>query len=258
MMRLAAAVLLAGPIFAGSAPAAYAETATGAAYVTTLPSGADIWVDGTYVGRAPVLVDALLAGHHEVTITKSGWVVQEVDVVVPAGSVALSSTRLAAGPRALAGGASGTVVVRNVPHGALLAFDNGPALRESPGHAYALAAGPHHISMTTAAGKTTLAFTVLPDTSTDLVLAEPHSKDAPSAVVAPADDYLPDGSIDVEGKKIVVRYQGHVAVARFGETMARLDGESLDFDGAPESIGGRVYLPLALLEKLTALPAKMP
>jgi hypothetical protein len=254
-MKRLAAVLWAAAMFAAVTASSYAESATGGAYITTLPSGADIWVDGTYVGRAPVLVDALLAGHHSVTITKAGWVVQEVDVTVPAGSVALSSTHLAAGPRTLAGTTTGSVVVRNVPAGATLAIDGVPA-RGGVGHAYALPVGPHHIAMTTPRGRTTLAFTVLPDTSTDLVLAEPQTKQAPSAVVAAADDYLPDGAIVVEGKKIVIRYEGHLAVAHFGETDAKLDGATLDLDGAPESIGGRVYLPLALLDKLTGAAAK--
>jgi hypothetical protein len=254
-MKRLAAVVWGAAMFAALTAFAYAESATGGAYITTLPSGADIWVDGTYVGHAPVLVDALLAGHHSVTITKAGWVVQEVELTVPAGSVALSSTHLAPGPRTLAGMTTGSAIVRNVPAGATLAIDGAPA-RVGVGHAFSLPVGPHHIAMTTGHGRMTLAFTVLPDMMTDIVLAEPHTAAAPSAVVAPADDYLPDEAIVVEGKKIVIRYEGHVAVAHFGETGAKLDGATLDLDGAPESIGGRVYLPLALLDKLTGAAAK--
>jgi hypothetical protein len=254
MMRLAI-VLLAGAVAFGIPVVGRAETATGSAYVTTLPSGADIWVDGTYIGRSPVLVDALLPGHHAVTITKTGWVVQEVDVTVGAGTVALSTTRLLAGPKALAGTATGTATIRSAPAGATIAVD-GAVIDKAIGRSLSLAAGPHHVALTTPRGKMTIAFVVLPDTATDLVLAEPRSKEAPSAVVAPADDYLPDGSAVVEGKKIVVRYGGHIAVARFGETGVRFDGSVLQFDGAPESIGGRLYLPLALLEKLTTEAAK--
>jgi hypothetical protein len=254
-MKRLVAVLWAAAIFAVATACPHAESATGGAYITTLPSGADIWVDGTYVGHAPVLVDALLAGHHAVTITKAGWVVQEVDVTVSAGSVALSSTHLSPGPRTLAGMTTGSVILRNVPAGATLAIDGAPP-KFGVGHAFALPVGPHHVAMTTPHGRTTLAFTVLPDTLTDLVLAEPQNKDVPSAVVAPADDYLPEEAIVVEGKKIVIRYEGHVAIAHFGETGAKLDGATLDLDGAPESIGGRVYLPLALLDKLTGAAAK--
>ena len=255
-MKRLAALLWAGAVFAAVSVVAYAETATGGAYITTLPSGADIWVDGTYVGHAPVLVDALLAGHHAVTITKAGWIVQQVDVLVPTGTVALSSTQLVAGPRARAGTTIGSVVVRSLPVGASFSIDGGAT--GIVGHVYELPVGPHHVAMRASQGRATYAFTVLPDTSTDLVLAEPLAKQARSAVVAPADDYLPDGSIVVEGKKIVIRYEGHVAILHFGDTSVKLDGTSLDLDGAPEFIGGRVYLPLSLLDKLTDTASKTP
>ena len=254
-MKRLAALVVACALAAGLPASARAETTTGATYITTFPSGADIWVDGTYVGRAPVLVDALLAGHHALTITKTGWVVRELDVTIPAGGVFLSSTRLAAGPRAMAGTAAGTAIVRSLPVGAALQIDGQPVDRPV-GRPIALAAGPHRVTMTTGRGKMTLAFEVFPDTSTGLVLAEPESKTVRSAVVAPADDYLPDGTIVVEGKKIVIRYEGHVVVAHLGETDVRLDGALLEFGGAPETIGGRLYLPLELLEKLSGEASK--
>jgi len=229
---------------------ALAEAPSGAVYVTTLPSGADIWVDGTYVGRAPVLVDALAPGHHELTITKTGWVVQEVDVVVPAGSVAMSSTHLAAGPKALSGNASGTIVLRDVPEGAELALDDLP-LPATLGKNLTVEAGPHRLTVTLAHAKLTRLINVLPDTTTEIVLREPRADEAPAAVVAPAEDYLPTDDFSVEGKKVVVRYAGHVVVAYLGETEMRLDGAPIEYYGAPQSIGGKLYLPLALLEKLS-------
>jgi hypothetical protein len=233
------------------APAALAEAPSGAVYVTTLPSGADIWVDGTYVGRAPVLVDALEPGHHALTITKTGWVVQEVDVVVPPGAVVMSSTRLAAGPRALAGNASGTIVLRNVPDGAQLALDGLP-FSAPIGKPMTVDAGPHHLTMTLAHNKLTRLINVMPDTATDVVLRAPRSdEEVRSPVVAPAEDYLPTDNFSVEGKKVVVRYAGHVVVAYLGETQMRIDGSPIEYDGAPQSIGGKLYLPLALLEKLS-------
>jgi hypothetical protein len=236
-------------VLVAPAPAVRAETPSGAVYVTTLPSGADIWVDGTYVGRAPVLVDALEPGHHSLTITKTGWVVQEVDVVVSPGTVAMSSTLLAAGPKALAGSASGTILVRDVPAGAELALDGTPFVPQ-PGKSITVDAGPHRITLVLAHAKTTRLINVLPDTVTDVVLREPHADEGPAAVVAPAEDYLPTDNFSVEGKKIVVRYAGHVVIAYLGETQMRMDGAPIEYDGAPQSIGGKLYLPLALLEKL--------
>jgi hypothetical protein len=233
-----------------SVPAS-AETPSGAVYVTTLPTGADIWVDGTYVGRAPMLVDALVPGHHALTIARTGWVVQEVDVSVPLGGVALSTTHLVAGPRAFSGSATGSIVLRQVPAGASLQLD-GANLDPQTGKPVVLAAGSHHIAVVTPKGRSTRTFTVLPDTSTELVLrADPSASESRSAVVAPADDYVGADAYTIEGQKIVVRSNGHLVVAHFGDTAVRYDGSSVSYDSAPTSIAGKLYLPLALLEKLS-------
>jgi hypothetical protein len=230
--------------------------AAGAVYVTTLPAGADIWVDGTYVGRAPVLVDALAPGHHALTITRTGWVVREVDVSVPAGGVAMSSTQLVAGPRAFAGTPAGTLVIRQLPSGANLTID-GVAFKAEPGHPVPLPAGPHKIVSVSPKGRIERRFTVLPDTATELVLRpDTIAAEAHSAVVAPADDYVGADAYTIEGSKIVVRANGHVVVAHFGDTSVRYDGAAIAYDAAPTSIAGRLYLPLALLQKISDDPSK--
>src|ERR1700738_2679957 len=73
-----------------------AAVPTGSLYVTTLPSGADVWIDGAYVGRTPLVVGALSPGGHAVGLTKSGWSPLQLDVTVEAGQTTLSSTRLEA------------------------------------------------------------------------------------------------------------------------------------------------------------------
>jgi hypothetical protein len=238
--------------------AATAGNASGAVYVTTLPAAANVWIDGTYVGRTPVLVDAIASGHHSLTISRTGWVVTEIDVSVPAGGTAMSSTRLVAGPRAFADGPTGSVILRDVPPGAALQLD-GAAFKNSPGAPVTLSAGVHHLAFTTAQGRTTRTFTVLPDTPTQLVLHAEHAvAEARSAVVAPADDYIGADAYEISGTKIVVRSNGHVVVAHFGDTSVRYDGAQLALDAAPESIGGKLYLPLALLEKLSDDMSKTP
>jgi hypothetical protein len=237
--------------------AAYAGMPSGAVYVTTLPTDADIWVDGTYVGRAPVLVDALVPGHHALTITRTGWQVTEVDVTVPAGGVAMSSTRLAAGPRAYVGTSTGTMILRDVPPGANVRLD-GAAYSGPAGKPVELSAGVHHIAFTTGAGRTTREFTVLPNTSTDVVLHADRSTESRSAVVAPADEYIGADAYEIDGNKIVIHADRHLVVAHFGDTSARYDGRSYDLDAAPISIGGKLYLPLALLEKLADDMSKTP
>jgi hypothetical protein len=233
------------------APAvARAEVPSGGVYITTLPAGAEIWIDGTYVGRSPVFIDALPSGKHAVTITKTGWLVQEIEAGVVAGKVSLSSIKLEPGPRALAGKASGTLALRGVPAGTKVELDGlpfgGDAQQPIP-----LSAGMHRVTLVAPRGKTTRTFSILPEMVTQVVVQQLPADVARSSVVAPVDDYLPAGSYSMEGKKIVVRYGGHVVVARLGETTVRFDGAAIAYDGAPETIGRKLYLPLELLERLT-------
>jgi hypothetical protein len=242
-------------VTAGAASPLRAETPCGGVYVTTLPSGANVWIDGTFVGRAPVLVDALLPGHHALTITKSGWTAQEVDVSINAREILMSSTRLAEAPQPDPGAGPGSMFVRAAPPGATLSLDGGPA--PAQGKTVNLPAGTHQLTVTTSHGRTTRKFVVLPDTTTDVLLEEPHAAgDARSAVVAPAEDYLPTDNFTVLGKKIVVHYGGHVVVAHLGDADVRLDGATVTYDAAPQSIGGKLYLPLELLQKLTGDTSK--
>ena len=82
---MAASVLLGACLVATAIVAptsAIAETATGGTYVTTLPTGADVWFDGTYVGRSPVVVDGLTEGRHALSILKAGWQPQDGTVTI--------------------------------------------------------------------------------------------------------------------------------------------------------------------------------
>jgi hypothetical protein len=232
-----------------------AATANGGVYVTTLPSGADIWVDGTYVGRSPVLVDALSAGHHALTITKTGWVVREVDVEVPPAGVAMSSTALAAGSGPATARTNGLAAFRGIDAGASLLLDDQP-VQGDPRRPQSLTPGTHTVVLITPHGRFTRTFTVLSDTTTEVVVRADVPDAGRSGVVAPAADYLPDSCVTVEGGKIVVRYEGHLVVAHLGDATVRFDGVPAVYDGAPETIAGRLYLPLELLKKLTDDPSK--
>ena len=69
---------------------------------------------------------------------------------------------------------------------------------------------------------------------------------------------MPDENFSVEGKKVVIRYAGHLVVGHLGDQQVRFDGATVAYDGAPQSIDGKLYLPLALLEKLTDDVSKSP
>lgn len=250
--------LLASAIVA-SAPAV-AETATGATYVTTLPGGAEVWCDGTYVGRSPLLVDGLAEGRHTISLLKGGWTAQEILVTVVRGTVVMSSSRLAASKLANLGSGvgNGTLVLRETPPGADVLLDGAP-LSQLPPHGLALPAGTHEVSIKTARGRTTRSVSIYPDTTTDVILREETGgQRARSAVVAAAEDYLPTDAFVVSGRRIVVRYARHVVVAHFGEKTFQIDGATVAYDSAPESFGGKLYLPLSLLEKLSGDVSKSP
>ena len=231
-----------------AAGARAAAAPAGGVYVTTLPSSAEVWFDGTYIGRSPAFVGGVSPGRHAVTVTKSGWAVRELDVSVSADVVALASTRLAPGPRVLAGTAKGNLVVRAVPAGATLALDDAP-LAGPAGQPQSVPAGPHRLTVATAHGKTTMVVDVLPDTTTNVIVSSPRAGGR-SAVVAPAEDYLPTDAFSVSGTKVVIRYAGHVVIARLGDVTVRYDSNSEVYDAAAEEIGSKLYLPLGLLQKL--------
>ena len=234
-----------------------ATGATGAVYLSTLPGGADVWIDGTYVGRSPVLVDALVAGRHVVTVTKSGWNVQEIDLSIDAGTVLMKSLQLARSAKS-ASSSRGVFSVRGLPPGAAIAVDGVPVGADAAQHgALPLAAGTHQLVIHTPQGKVSRHFTVFPDTATEIIasggIAEAPSDEAKSVVVAPADAYLPDDAYSVDHGRISLRYAGHAVVAHLGELAVRYDGVPMSFDVAPSLIGGKLYLPLELLTRITGL-----
>lgn len=258
MLKLRALLALLGALLAGLpvAAVAAAETSTGGVYVTTLPAGADIWLDGTYVGRSPVMVDGLTPGRHTVTITKTGWTVRELGVEVDPQKVLMSSTDLVAEPRVPGRSPNeGDLSLRGVDTGMKVTLDGAP-LSGDLRRPIALLPGPHHVSLISANGQVQRSFRIWPDTTTEVILRPPAAGEGRSAVVAPAEDYLPYGSYALEGTKIVVRYGGHVVVAHVDVATVRYDGATLTFDSKPQTIGGRIYLPLELLEKLTADASK--
>ncbi len=226
---------------------------TGAIYVTSLPSGADVWLDGTYVGHSPVILDALSTGRHTVSLNRTGWNSQDVDVSVVAGTTSLSSVALTrAGGPALHGG-SGSFIVHGVPTRSLLL--DGTPLGPDPAGIYTVPSGTHELVALTEQGKMTRDITIYPDMRTDVVLRSgdpaPHS-----AVVAPATDYLPVDAVKIDGARVTIKYARHEVEAQLGETMYRYDGRSVNYDAAPTRIGSGLYLPLELLKALTASDPK--
>lgn len=222
---------------------------TGSLYVTTLPSGADVWIDGTYAGRSPLVLGALAAGRHTVSLTKTGWNPLQLEVAVIASQTTLSSTKL--DPAARSGGFKppGSIAIHGVQPDA--AFVDGIVATPAKDGTYAVPAGTHVLAVRTPRGRITRMVTVWPQTRTDVVIQSEIQPPRPS-VVAPAEDYVPRSAIRLAGDKIVIRYGGHELIGHLGVTSYRLDGKSVEYAEAPTMIGPRLYLPLDLLTTLSS------
>jgi hypothetical protein len=240
MLRRLAAIA-ACVVFLGAVP-------TGSLYVTTLPSSADVWIDGTYVGRTPLVVDALAAGHHTVGIAKAGWSPQQLEVSIVGSQTTFSSIRLPQAKLA-ASLAQGSIVL----HGSGLeeVFVDGVLAKPGKDGAFAVAPGTHEVAARTGRGKITRLVTVWPQTRTD-VLLQADAEPVRPTIVAPADDYVPSSAIRIDGERVVIRFNGHEAIGRIGSTSYRIDGRYQEFDSAPTRIGTRLYLPIGVLTALSS------
>ncbi|HEY0383322.1 MAG TPA: PEGA domain-containing protein [Candidatus Elarobacter sp.] len=224
-----------------------AAVPTGSLYVTTLPTGADVWIDGTYVGRSPLVLGALAPGRHTLGLTKTGWDPLQLDVSVLGGQTTLSSTRLERVQSGSLHPLPGWIALHGVVRAAYV--DGQPAVPAKDG-TIAVAAGTHDLTIRTPRGRLTRSVMVWPGTRTDVVLQADAEITRPS-VVAPAEDYLPHSAIQLVGEKVVLRYGGHEVVGHVGSTSYRVDGKIVDYGEAPTMIGSRLYLPLDLLTTLS-------
>ena len=206
-----------------------------------------MWLDGTYIGHSPVILDALTAGRHTVSLNRTGWTSQDIDVSVVAGTTSLSCVALTRATAAVRGG--GSFTLRGIPVRAL-AVDGVPLPLDKTG-TYNVSSGAHELVAQTASGKMTRDVTIYPDMRTDIVLRTDEAAQH-SAVVAPATDYLPGDALKIDGARVTIKYARHEVDAMLGATTYRYDGRSVSYDAAPTRIGAALYLPLELLKQLTA------
>lgn len=166
------ALLTARP--AGAATPLPVETAT--VYVTTLPSGADVWIDGTYVGHSPKLIGALPLGHHVVTVAKAGWEGGDhpLELVDPSRPV-LESIALDPGDTSLGG--SGRLALHAEALPPEIVVDGSPV--RLVGGGCALAAGTHTVVLYTARGRITRRVTIYAEMTTDVVVRDESDPDEP-------------------------------------------------------------------------------
>ncbi len=213
----------------------------GSLYVTSLPSAADVWIDGSYIGRTPLLIDGLRAGKHTVTVTKTGWKAQDVDQSVTAGVMSTASVQL---QMQSALGGSGLIVLHGLLPTARVSIDDGAPKRLLP--AYRVSAGTHHLIVRQSDGRYERTATVYADQTTHLLFA---AAAAPrhSAVVAPVNDYFPPSASKIVGNRIVIRWKGHVVTGRLGDARFSVDKRDVIYDAPAGLVRGRLYLPLDLI-----------
>lgn len=217
----------------------------GGIYVTSLPSGADVWIDGSYIGRTPVLVDGLRTGKHAITVTKSGWRVAEVDQDIAAGSTVATTVQLTAlnPPRS-----HGSVQLHGLDASAKVSFDH-QSWRVLD-QRYDLTSGLHHLTVKEREGKFERDITVYADQTTHVVF-RPASTETHSAVVAPLQNYIPASSAKVAGERLIVKWGGHVVTGKLGDSKFVVDGRVIVYDAPAGMVSGRLYLPLDLIQSIT-------
>jgi hypothetical protein len=224
-----------------------AAVSTGSVYVTTLPSGADVWLDGIYVGRSPLVLDAVASGPHTVGLTKAGWNPRQLDLTVSTGQTTLSSTRLERAVGSRVSAAAGTIAIRGARVRSVRI--DGVSVKPEKDGTYAATTGTHQVVVATTRGAVSRQVTVWPQMRTDVVVEPVDAQTRPS-VVAPVEDYLPKSAVRVDGERVVIRYNGHEVLGRVGETSYRVDGRAVDYDAGPTLIGPRLYLPIDLLKTI--------
>jgi hypothetical protein len=169
LVRLVLAISLA---FTAAAQAATPPPASGGTvYVTTLPSGADVWLDGVYIGHSPKLVDGLAAGRHSLTVVKAGWQSRDLAVSVSdGGAPILTSVALER---------SEAIPTRGIGHLVVHSSDPLPPTIQVDGSAVGLnkgtcdlPAGSHVIVLFMPRGRITRRVTIYADMSTEVIVRE--------------------------------------------------------------------------------------
>jgi len=239
---------------AGFSPAG-ARTALGTIYLTTLPSGADTWVDGAYIGRSPVLIDALSIGKHTITASKTGWVSRETHVTVtdsmPFQFVDFQLERDPSAPPS-----TGTLALHTgIP---IRSVDvDGTIAKLLAGNKLEIEPGEHDVTIETPRGDFHRHVIIYPDTTTNVILRSGVVNADRAIVVAPTTNYLPSSEVTLDGKRIEIRHNGHVATGTLGDATMRIDGNLTTFDTPPAVVGGKLFLPLDLYVRIGAVPLRV-
>ncbi len=229
----------------------------GGAFVTSLPGTASAWLDGTYVGPTPVYVDDLLPGRHSVTLSSAGWQPQSAAFDVSVGRitpVSVIMSRVAAQGGTASKG-QGTLAVVGGPVGARVYVD-GVAIGGMPVEPHPVGAGYHIVTLEPLgknAIKSTRIVDVFPNVTTAVAFAAATSTTLappPDDILEPVDTVVPSNGIVISGNDITIHYRGIEIECAIGSRSYTFNGRAATLGIPPALVGGKVYLPLSLLQRL--------
>jgi PEGA domain len=229
----------------------------GSIYVTTLPPGATVWMDGRYVGETPLFIDDVVPGHHVVLLTRSGWQPVSTGTDVNVGAVGYVTAVLAQNAPAHATGtlAKGTLQIRDA-QGAQVWVDG--AAVTSFDQPQTLAAGQHILAVARGRQRTASSFHIYPDTRTSISLAAAAQSQATALgnddELGALQDYVPPNDFVVNGDDITIHYHGLEVECAVGSLSYTLNGKPGSLSVAPAMVGDKAYLPLSLLQRLAKGP----
>ena len=117
----------------------------GTLYVTSIPRGALITIDGVVKGQTNAIISNVVAGTHNVTLTKSGYKTETKQVDVKAeGMNSASFTLKQSGDNGIG---TGTLYITSIPSGAAITID-GVESGQTNTYVRNIAAGVHTITLT--------------------------------------------------------------------------------------------------------------
>lgn len=226
--------------------------------MTSLPGTASAWLDGLFVGPTPVYVDDLLPGRHSVTLSCAGWQPQTTSFDVSVGRITPVSIVMARVPlpqRGQQAKGQGTFAVAGGPVGAKVYID-GNAMGTMPVDPRQVEAG-YHIVTLEPPGKNPIKLTrivnVYPNATTAITFADMTTAAAapPDDILEPVDTVVPSNGVVIAGNDVTIHYRSIEIQCAIGSRTYTFNGRAGTLAISPALVGGKVYLPLSLLRRLT-------
>ena len=242
-------------LFATTSASVLAAGGHGSVFVTTLPAGATVWLDGTYMGETPLFVDGLDGGRHTMTLTRAGWQPQSTGIDVTVGRVTTVSAVLSANQpmsHTMTNASKGMLSIRGA-NGAKV-FVDGEAMQE-PYESLSVKSGDHILLVVRGHERDTRSIRVYPGTTTTISLA-PRSAMTTGGegedMLAALADYVPVNDFTISGDEITVHYKGIELECTVGSRTYFLNGKPGTLSVAPAMVADKPYLPMSLLTRIAS------